>query len=171
MLTSKHSVAGFTDQINENDIWDRLFPVEGASMATLLAHDAVKTVCQIFLARGDGLPKRLREAALRAPHDHVAFVVRGEVYYGQPAAAPDEFHFPTLRWAIRNSQQIAIWSAPGVELADDAGTWICAEALAGSTFQTVIETVPSRAAEWLALATRYKGPRTEVRVFGPSVLS
>jgi hypothetical protein len=143
-----------------------LFPTSGAKMATLLAKDAVKTVAQVWLAPGGGLPKHLRRAAVKA-HDVVSVTVRGEVYYGRPAPSPNEFHASTLKWAAKNSRQIAVWAAPFPECQDDIGTWICDEALAGSSFQTVIETVPSRAAEWHEFVARWKGQRTEVRFFGP----
>jgi hypothetical protein len=40
-------------------------------------------------------------------------------------------------------------------------------ALNGARFQTTIETVPYRAAEWREMTTRYKGSTTEIRTFGP----
>ncbi len=152
-----------TDQI----LGDLLFPTTGTKMATLLAKDAVKTVAQIWLAPGDGLPKHLRRAAVKA-HDVVQVMVRGEVYrFGQAAPSPCDFHPSTLKWALKHTRQLAVWTAPFPEFVDDIGTWICAEALAGSSFQTTIETVPSRAAEWQEFVTRWKGPRTQVRFFGP----
>jgi hypothetical protein len=142
-----------------------LFPTSGAKMATLLAKDAVKTVAQIWLAPGGGLPKQLRKLAIE--HDVVRVSVRGEVYYGRPTPFPYEFHQSTLRWALKRTHQIAVWSAPFPEFADDIGEWLCDEAFFGSRFQMIIETVPLRAAEWREFIARWKGPRTEVRFFGP----
>ncbi len=164
---TRQSIAGFTGKDHPVDVTDQilgalLFPTEDAKMATLLAHEGVKTVAQIWLAPGDGLPNRLRKLAVGG-HDVVRVSVRGEEYYGRPTPSPNEFHPPTLRWALKHSRQIAVWSAPYPELADDVGEWL------GSRFQMIVETVPSRAAEWREFIAQWKGPRTEVRFFGPEV--
>jgi hypothetical protein len=169
---TRQSIAGFTGKDHPVDVTDQilgalLFPTEGAKMTTLLAKDAVKTVAQIWLAPGGGLPKHLRRLAI-VGHDVVQVMVRGEVYrYGQVAPSPYDFHPSTLRWALKHSRQIAVWSAPYPEFGDDIGNWICDEALAGSPCCTIVETVPARAAEWREFIARLKGPRTEVRFFGP----
>jgi hypothetical protein len=169
---TRQNIAGFTGKDHPVDVTDQilgalLFPTEGAKMATLLAKDAVKTVAQIWLAPGDGLPKHLRRAAIKA-HDVVHVMVRGEVYrFGQSAPSPGDFHPSTLKWSLKHTRQLAVWAAPFPEFQDDIGKWICDEALAGSPFCTIVETVPSRAAEWREFITRWKGPRTEVRFFGP----
>ena len=153
-------------EVNDEILGALLFPTEGAKMATLLAEDAVKTVAQVYLAPGGGLQKHLRKIAVGA-HDHVHVAVRGDVYYGRPAPSPGDFHASTLKWALKHSRQVAVWSAPYPEFKDEIGTWMCDEALAGSSFQTIVETVPARAAEWREFILRWKGSRMEVRFFGP----
>jgi hypothetical protein len=104
---TKQSIAGFTGKDHPVDVTDQilgalLFPTEGAKMATLLAKDAVKTVAQIWLAPGGGLPKHLRRLAIGG-HDVVQVMVRGEVYrYGQVAPSPYDFHPSTSRWALKH---------------------------------------------------------------------
>jgi hypothetical protein len=171
MFMKNLSVNGFAGKSEgQVDLTDQilgaiLFPTEGAKMATLLVKDGVKIVAQIWLAPGGGLPKHFRTSAISA-HDIAHVIVRGEVYhYGRLAPAPDDFHPSTLKWALTHSQQIAVWAAPFPAFSEVIGKWICDEALLGSSFQTIIETVPARTAEWREYIARYKRSRTEVRLF------
>jgi hypothetical protein len=141
-----------------------LLPETGARMATMGGPDT-KIMAKIFVAPGGGLDQRLRQGAL--VHEAVFVTFRGDVYGGRPAPACAEFDATTLEWAVRKSRQVAIWTAPFPDYRDDVATWMVDTANAGSTFQTIIETVPSRAAEWAAAVDRWKDRDTEVRFFGP----
>jgi hypothetical protein len=126
---------------------------------------SAKSLATIFVAPGGGLDRKRRRRA--QTHDHVSVTFRGESYFGHPAPSYRAFDASTLRWAVSNAKQVACWSAPYPEHMDDIGTWMVDAANAGSRFQVMIETVPSRAAEWCEAIGRWKGPTTEVRVFGP----
>jgi hypothetical protein len=141
-----------------------LVPEPGARMATVAG--ASKIMAQIFVAPGGGPNRRLRRGALL--HEFVFVTFRGDLYWTRPAPACGEFDAATLKWAARNSKQIAIWSVPYPANRDDIRIWMLGAANAGSPFQTIIETTPSRAYEWAAAIARWKGSETEVRFFGPT---
>jgi len=139
-------------------------PHIGTRMATI--RGSAKTNAQIFIAPGGGLSRRLRKCAERH-HQHVSVQVRGEIYYGRPAPSVRDFDESTLRWAIGRSNEIAVWSAPFPDDCSALGEWIVSRANAGSAFQTVIETTPSRAAEWRQAIELWRKPTSVVRYFGP----
>jgi hypothetical protein len=141
-----------------------VFPHTGSRMATLVG--PAKTSAQVLIAPGSGLNRQLRKGAERH-HDHVSAIVRGEIYYGRPAPSVADFHEPTLRWALGRSNEIAVWSSPYPDDSSELGEWMVGRALAGSAFQTLIETTPSRAAEWGQAVALWKKTDAVVRFFGP----
>jgi hypothetical protein len=143
-----------------------MVPESGVRLHTIVG---IKTLAQVFAAPGgDGVTKLQRRYA--SGHDAVSVTFRGDTYWGKPAPACSEFNAGTVKWAARNSREIAIWSAPYPDCQDDIGAWMVSAANAGSPFQTLIETTPLRAAEWGAAIARWKGPTTVVRFFGPEVV-
>jgi hypothetical protein len=141
-----------------------VFPHTGCRMATLAG--PAKTSAQVFVAPGDGLSRRLRKSAERQ-HHRVSVVVRGEIYFGRPAPSVADFDEPTVRWALGRSNEIAVWSSPYPDDSSALGEWMGGRALAGSVFQTLIETTPSRAVEWGQAVARWKKSDAMVRFFGP----
>jgi hypothetical protein len=138
-----------------------VFPHTGCLMTTLAG--PAKTSAQVFVAPGDGLCRQLRRSAERH-HQHVSVVVRGEVYYGRPAPSVADFHESTLRWALGQSNEIAVWSSSYPDDIPAFSEWL--DTRTGS-FHTTIETTPSRAAEWGQAVARWKKNDAAVRFFGP----
>jgi len=88
-----------------------------------------------------------------------------------PAPSPGQFDEATLRWAIRSADEIAIWSAPFPELADEYAQWSVEAADRGARCITTIETTPDRASEWRHVADAWKPRKTRIRLFGEALLS
>jgi hypothetical protein len=138
-----------------------VFPHTGSRMATLIG--PAKTVAQVLIAPGDGLNRHLRKGAERH-HDHVLATVRGEIYYGRPAPSVADFHEPTLRWALGRSHEITVWSSPYPDDIPALSEWFATRT---GAFHTMIETTPSRAAEWEQAVARWRKKDAVVRFFGP----
>jgi hypothetical protein len=141
-------------------VYAALLPESGAFFGTLAGE--AKTIAQIFLALGDGLSGHNRRLALA--HPCVSFNVRGD---WTRAPSPADFDRATLRWGIGNATDIAVWSAPFPQFADDVARWGIDAADGDGRFVTIIDTVPERAAEWSALVRRWKKPTASLRFFGP----
>jgi hypothetical protein len=144
-----------------------VFPHTGCRMTTMAG--PARTTAQVFVAPGAGLCRQLRRSAERH-YQHVSVVVRGEVYYGRPAPSVADFDERTLRWALGRSDEIAVWSSPYPDDSSELGEWMVGQANAGSTFQTLIETTPLRAAEWKQAVARWLKKDAVVRFFGPEGL-
>jgi hypothetical protein len=141
-------------------LYPLLVPESGASFSTISGE--ARTIAQVFLAPGDGLSRRHRNLALA--HPLVSFHVRGD---WQRAPSPAAFHPITLRWGLYNSDNIAVWSAPFPQFADDVGEWGIAAANAGSRFTTIIETTIEQAAAWATVVRRWRRRSAALRFFGP----
>jgi hypothetical protein len=143
---------------DEESFGARFFPHAGSLMMTL----AGTTVAQVLIAPGTGLCRRMRRIAERH-RSHVTVIVRGKIYYGPPAPHVADFHVSTLRWALGQSHSIAVWSSLYPDDDSALREWMAAS----SAFQTLIETTPSRAAEWGQAVALWKKPNAAVRFFGP----
>lgn len=137
-----------------------LIPQSGAFFATIAG--GAKTIAQVFLAPGGGLSGKHRKFALS--HPYISFNVRGD---WQRAPSPEDFSSTTLRWGIKNSNAIAIWSAKFPKFSDDVFEWGVEAINSGARFVTIIETVAERAAEWAAFVRRWKQAGASLRFFGP----
>jgi hypothetical protein len=161
MNQSLHDLASH-DTINPlHAIWACLVPQSGAEFYTFVGE--AKTLAKILLAPGGGLSKRHRNLAMAHPHEFVSGCVRGDWQHAPP---PGDFHQTTLRWMIKNATDIAIWSAPGTQFADDVAEWGIAAASNGA-FTLTIETVAEKAAEWAGIVRKWKKRSASVRFFGP----
>lgn len=138
-------------------------PQFGASFQIIIG--PAKTVGQIFLAPGDGVPMHIRDAAKALPL--VNCTVRGEADWGRPAPSPDAFHPLTLRWMMDNASHLVVWSAPYPSYCDEVARWSMQAVDDGARFILTIETTPEQAHNWLELIDRWKRRRTTVRIFGP----
>jgi hypothetical protein len=141
-------------------LWAQLVPQSGAFFGTMIGE--AKTIATILLSPGGGLSREDRKFALAYPL--VSGSVRGDL---QHAPSPGDFHQATLRWMIDNASDIAVWSAPFPQFADDVAEWGIAAASNGARFTLTIETVAEKAAEWADLVRRWKRRAASVRFFGP----
>ena len=139
-------------------LWACLLPESGAEFYTFAGEANI--LATVILAPGGGLSKRHRKLAMA--HPLVSFNVRGD---WQRAPSPADFDPITLRWGISNASDIAVWSAPFPQFADDFAEW--RDAAAGARFVMTIETTIERAAEWADLVRRWKRRAASVRFFGP----
>jgi hypothetical protein len=134
-------------------------PQSGAQFRTIVGDS--KALAVVFLAPGEGLSRAHRRMA--EAHPLVQCSVRGDPDGNGLAALPEHFHEPTLRWMIRGSDQIAIWSAPYPQRYDDVARWGVANA--NAHFVVTIETNEERAPEWIALVEHWKKKSCAVEVF------
>ena len=140
--------------------WALLIPQSGAFFATIAGE--AKTLAQVFLAPGGGLSSKQRKFA--SSHPSVSFNVRGD---WERAPLPENFDRATLRWGIKNSNALAIWSAKYPNFADDVFEWGIQESNSGARFVTIVETVAERATAWATFVRRWKQPGASLRFFGP----
>jgi hypothetical protein len=136
-------------------------PQSGAQFRTIVGE--AKTLAVVFLAPGGGLSRYHRRLA--EAHPLVQCSVRGDPDGIGLAALPEHFHEITLRWMIRQADNIVIWSAPYPQCADDVGRWGVGAANEGAHFVTTIETNEDRAPEWAALVARWKRKSCPVKMF------
>jgi hypothetical protein len=137
-------------------------PQTGPAFYTLVGE--AKTGAAIALGPGDGLSKKWRRFA--ESHEHVSCTIRADL--GR-LTSPDEFHRPTLLWALRSADQILLWSAPFPDLLDELGRDIVESAAAGVRFQTTIETNPDDVPTWFRWAQRWKRKTARLQVYGPAI--
>ena len=159
-IRSLHNSASSSTFNARHALYAALLPESGAFFATIAGE--AKTIAQVLLAPGDGLSSYHRDLALE--HSLVSFSVRGD---WERAPAPADFHRATLRWAINNATDIAVWSAPFPQFKDDVVLWGETAVNNGARFLLKIETTAQRAAEWAALVRRWKKPAASIRFFGP----
>lgn len=144
-----------------------LIPETGTSLHTMTVAGGVKTLANVDMRTGGGLPRNARRAAT-AIHDVCQVFVHADILEAREALpAVSDFHAPTLLWALENAEQIALWCERGTSLHPDVSAWIVNTAHRGSRFQTVVNATPESTASWLAHINRWKGKNAEVRVFGP----
>jgi hypothetical protein len=143
-----------------------LIPETGTALHTLIAPTGVKVLANVDMRPGDGLNRCARRMAIAA-HDICQVRVHADIRdaYGELPLASD-FHAPTLLWAMEHSEQIALGCERGTSHHSEVGAWTVNAAHAGSRFQTIVNATPEHAAHWLAFVERWKGPISEVRVFG-----
>ena len=143
-----------------------IIPEHGASLHTLIAPGAPKSLAYVELSPGGGLANYERRIAVQA-HTIVQTHVHAESSTGRKVSDFDE---STLRWACDRSEQIAVWCERGKDHHEAVLEWLVNSAAAGSRFQTTIFTTPLHGDAWRIAVDRWKGRNSEVRMFGPEGL-
>jgi hypothetical protein len=144
----------------ERALAGRLIPESGASFTTIAGE--ATAVAQVFLAPGDGLSRRHRRLA--QAHPLVSCNIRAD--WSRPPS-PDAFHQDTLRWAAENATDVALWSAPYPEFADEVAEWGILAAERGSRFVLIVETTIEKVAEWARFVRRCMQHSVDIKFFGP----
>jgi hypothetical protein len=139
-------------------------PQSGAEFYTVVGE--ANTVAMVLLAPGGGLSSYHRRLA--QAHPIISGTVRAEAEIGRPAPSPGVFHKSTLGWMLKNASHVAIWSGVFPQFAEDITRWGIEATNNGARFLLTIETAREKAAEWAALARRWKRPGTALTFFGPA---
>ena len=141
-----------------------LLPREGALAFSLFIKGQSGRVETVYLAPGSGISRRSRRIAESG--SWIFLIVRGEGELGS-SPSPDAFDDVTLKWMARVARSVVIWSAAGIERADEVARQSALQRSAGCRRFLTVEAPPLRVPEWRAFLSRWVTPGVPVMEIGP----